>query len=536
MTKTLEGSLGMQYGEFPNKTITAPQRAIQVNTNFDQILNERKDSIEDRLGPDQFPDNTNPQIGTVNTHYEVGERNQVISSGGIGAIHQMVQGLGLIENINNQLHVLKRHLPYHESDHVLNIAYNALLGGSRLEDIELRRRDESFLDALNAPRIPDPTTAGDFTRRFGEQDIKDLMGAINHTRTGLYTHLAKQNKQPKFMQRAYVDADGTIAGTTGESKEGMALSYKGIWGYAPLVISLANTKEVLFLVNRSGNKVSHDGWAPWADEAIELISPHAEKICLRGDTDFSTTVDFDRWDEQGIEFVFGMDAHPKLKGLAGAIAEEGWQKLERPPKYTITTKGRVRPENHKEKFIKAKEYKNLKLLSEDITEFEYRPTKCGKDYRMVVIRKNISVEKGELDLGDEIRYFFYITNRRDISAAEVVGLANRRCDQENVIEQLKNGVNAMRMPVGDLMSNWAYMVMAGLAWNLKAWFGLLVPDAKRSREIVTMEFRRFWQGVIMIPAQVVKTARKVVLRLMGYNSWMKTLLDTWEVLRGVRIA
>lgn len=451
-------------------------------------------------------------------------------------MHQMVQRVGLIGNINSKLHLLKIHLPYHESDHVLNIAYNALLGGIRLEDIEQRRQDEAYLDALNASRIPDPTTAGDFTRRFSERDIKELMGAINQTRQGLYSYLEGQNGRSKLMERAYIDSDGTIAETAGECKEGIGLSYKGIWGYAPLIITLANTKEVLFLVNRSGNQVSHDGWAPWAEEAIELVSPHAERICLRGDTDFSTTRDFDRWNDQGIEFIFGMDAHPNLKGLAGAIAEEDWERFERPPKYTIDTKGRARPENHKEKFIKAKEYKNLRLRSEDISEFDYRPSRyCRTTYRMVVVRKNISVEKGELDLGDETRYFFYITNRRDITAAEVVGLANGRCDQENVISQLKNGVNAMRMPVDDLLSNWAYMVMTSLAWNFKAWFGLLVKDVKRSHEIVVMEFRKFWQALVMIPAQVVKTGRKVVLRLMGYNAWMETLLDTHEHLRKVRI-
>ena len=109
-----------------------------------------------------------------------------------------------------------------------------------------------------------------------------------------------------------------------------------------------------------------------------------------------------------------------------------------------------------------------------------------------------------------------------------MGLANGRCDQENVIEQLKNGVNAMRMPVNDLVSNWAYMVIAALAWNLKAWYGLLVPNRERGIELVKMEFRRFLHAVMLLPCQVVRTARRVIYRILGYNSWLKDFFATWE--------
>src|SRR6201997_5596871 len=145
------------------------------------------------------------------------------------------------QEIDGRLQLLKRHLPYHESDHVLNLAYNALLDGQRLEDIELRRNDEAFLDGLGAQRIPDPTTGGDFTRRFDQDSLLTLMEAINATRQHVW------EKQPEeFLSQAFIDIDGTIAGTLGECKGGMALSYQGIWGYEPLIITLANTREVLY--------------------------------------------------------------------------------------------------------------------------------------------------------------------------------------------------------------------------------------------------------------------------------------------------
>ena len=137
-------------------------------------------------------------------------------------------------------------------------------------------------------------------------------------------------------------------------------------------------------------------------------------------------------------------------------------------------------------------------------------------------------------LFEEIRYLFYITNRLDYTGEQIVSLANGRCDQENVIEQLKNGVNAMRMPVDDLLSNWAYMVMTSLAWNLKAWFGLLLPNARRGVELIKMEFRRFLHAIVLLPAQIVRTGRRVIYRIMSYNSWLKDLFAAWEHLRWLR--
>ncbi len=272
-----------------------------------------------------------------NIHYETAERGKGVSCGGIGAIHLMVKRLGLVEELDQSVQLLKRHLPYHESDHVLNIAYNALLGGIRLEDIELRRKDEVFLNALGAQRIPDPTTSGDFTRRFDEGAIEKLMEGINRIRQGVW------NKQAKgFMEEAFIDVDGTIAQTRGKCKGGMGISYKGIWGYAPLIVSLANTREVLYMVNRPGNETSHEGCVKWIDRAVELVRAHAGKICLRGDTDFSLTENFDRWDEEGTGFIFGMDAHPKVVGLAEEFRETAWSELERLPKHEIATESRAK--------------------------------------------------------------------------------------------------------------------------------------------------------------------------------------------------
>lgn len=117
-----------------------------------------------------------------NVHYELSERSRGLDTGGIGAMHRLAKHVGLVEELDQRVEVLKEHLPYHESDHVLGIAFNVLCGGTCLEDIELRRTNEAYLDALGAQRIPDPTTAGDFCRRFAEPEIEALQDAINESR------------------------------------------------------------------------------------------------------------------------------------------------------------------------------------------------------------------------------------------------------------------------------------------------------------------------------------------------------------------
>jgi hypothetical protein len=493
-----------------------------VNRSYRKILRNRKQRIERRLRPKNWEEQPRPMLKASNIHYEMAQRTGAMNCGGVGAIHLMVQRLGLVADIDKHLHLLKVHLPYHESDHVLNLAYNLLAGGQRLEDIELRRQDEVFLNGLGAERIPDPTTAGDFTRRFQPEDILTLEECIHRAR------LAVWKVQPEgFLQEAFIDVDGTIAQTYGECKEGMDISYKGIWGYAPLIVSLANTKEVLYLVNRPGNAVSHSGSVEWIDRAVEWVGQVAGSVTIRGDTDFTHTAQLDRWAEAGRKFILGFDANPKLVGLAEGLEKQAWKPLERLPKYEILTEPRPKAFRYKEQVVAERQFENKKLVGEDLAEIEYQPTKCKRKYRVIILRKNLSVQKGEKVLFEEVRYFFYITNRKD-RPEKIVGLANGRCDQENVIEQLKNGVNAMRMPVSDLVSNWAYMVIAALAWNLKAWYGLLVPNRERGVQLVKMEFRRFLHAVMLLPCQVVRTARRVIYRLLGYNSWLKDFFATWE--------
>ena len=495
-----------------------------------KILARDKRKLQRRLARKFWSDQPKPMFASTNIHYEMGDRSRAIGFGGIGAIHTLVHQLGLDAAINRELELLKVHMPYFESDHVLNLAYNVMTGGTCLEDIDRLRDDASYTTSLGAERIPDPTTAGDFLRRFEAADIEALQETFNQARRRVWALQAAS-----FRTEAVIDVDGSHVATTGACKQGMDISYKGIWGYAPLIISLANTRETLYVINRPGNATSSSEAAPWIDRAIDTVAGVFEKVWLRGDTDFSLTEHLDRWDQR-VSFVLGYNAYANLIERAEALPRKAWRKLERPVRYHVETEPRCHPENVKAQIIQERGYKNLRLESEQVAEFEYRPTYCQKTYRMVVVRKNLSVEKGETRLFDEIRYFFYLTNDRTLSAQQIVLFANQRCDQENVIEQLKNGVNALRMPSDHLLSNWAYMVMAALAWNLKAWFGLLAPNATVGQQIVRMEFKRFWRSFILIPCQIVRTGRRLLFRILTYTRHLKPFLEIFDFIRAARFA
>ena len=508
-----------------------------MNATINRQLRNRKRRIDRRLDKTDLRGCSQPILTARNIHYEISDRIHGIAHGGIGAFHLLARKLGLIERIDRRLPLLKIHLPYHESDHVLTIAYNPLCDGTCLQDLELRRQDENFLDALGARRIPDPTTAADFCRRFTAGSVNILLDLIDDTRLQAWA-----SQPASFFEQATIDMDGTLTATEGQCKQGMDIAYDGTWGYHPLVLSLANTREVLRLVNRSANRPSHEGAAEQVDKAIAVcLRGGFRRVLLRGDTDFSQTAHLDRWDaDERVRFLFGYDSMPKLVALAEDLPERAWRKLERPPRYEVKTQPRQRPDNVKEAIVIARQFDNIRLDGEEVAEFNYQPTACNKVYRMVAVRKNLSRLKGEQMLFEDIRYFFYITNEWVLEANEIVFEANDRCDQENLLAQLHGGVRALRAPLGNLESNWAYMVMTALAWNLKAWWALTLPEEpgrwqERHRQekawVLGLEFKTFVNAFVRLPCQIVRTGGRLLYRLLSWNQHQGIFFRLVSVLR-----
>ena len=518
-----------------NTTDNIRTKAFQVNTKIARELAKRQHGIVSRLHRARHrSDSGKPDLPDGKVTYQLSDRVQAVGHGGLAAVRQLVQHLGLADRIDQDVHVLKAHRPYHESDHVLGLAFNVFCGGKTLGDLDLRRNDEAHLNGLGVQSLPHPTTAGDFLRRFEASDIEDLQDAFNQVRAEVW-----RAQGPDFTkERARIDVDGSIVPTTGECKQGMALSYKNVWGYHPLIVSFANTREPLFLFNRSGNRPSHEGANAYLDRAIALVRDAGfTDILLRGDTDFSQTRFLDAWDAQGVAFVFGYDARKNLKTAAGDL-EYAQLTRRAAAAFTEVDKRRTKPIRHKEAWVRAKGYRNIVLVSEDMAEFDYSPNACSQTYRMVVLRKNLSVERGETALFQDVRYFFYITNDRELATQDIVYEANDRCNQENLIEQLKNGVHALRAPSNTLLSNWAYMVILALAWSLKAWMALTLPvsPANRARHEaerrawLIMDFRTFLNAVIQVPAQIIQSGRQRIWRVLAWRPQLSALFRLSDAL------
>jgi hypothetical protein len=510
---------------------------FRVKPSIRRKLANSKRRIQRRLDKTDNRGCERPMFTARNIDYEIAGRARGMAYGGIGAMHLLARRIGLIDAIDKRLQLLIVHLPYHESDHVLNLAYNALCDGTCKQDLELRRQDEVYLDALGARRIPDPTTAGDFCRRFKTHDVYTLIDICNEVRQRVWA------RQPaSFFALARIDMDGVLVPTNGECKAGMEVAYDGTWGYHPLVVSLANTGEVLSLLNRSGNRPSHEGAADEVDRALRVcFAGGFRRVLLRGDTDFSQTKHLDRWSaDTRVQFIFGLDKTAARHYLADELAAAAWQRLERRPGYQVQTQPRQRPERVKEQVVRQREFDNKRLVSEDVAEMPYRPVACQQSYRLIVVRKNLTVEKGEILLYDDYEYFFYLTNDWESPAATIVFEANQRCNQENLNAQLKGGVRALQAPLDNLESNWAYMVMVALGWNLKAWWALWPIEtpgryAERHRQdketVLRMEFKTFINAFMCLPCQIVRTSRRLIYRLLSWNPWNALFMRVLDQLR-----
>ena len=458
-------------------------------------------------------------------HLESDPRGEITHYGGLVLAQQFVRRFGVAKRLDESLILFKRHAPYHESDHVLALAYTLYADGTCLEDQAVLQGSEAVRRLVGACRIPDPTTAGDFLRRFKTaQDVERLCGVIDEVEEAVWSKLSrKTRRRRKKHEFALVDLDGHIKPLYGVQKGGADFSYDGRWSYQPLVVSLGGSGECLKVVNQPGNCRSSDAAAKALKEVLPRVRRHFRNALVRGDTDFDRCDIFNTVIDEGAYFAIGARVYPNRAALVGAIAEKNWKPFV-PRAEREERKGpsrHVYTPNWRRKIAAERGFRRLRTVKQWLSEIDYQPHGLDSACRMIVRRVLIEESDGQGALFKHFRYRLVLTNLpRSYTPGQVVDLTYQRCDQENVIEQLGQGIAGWRMPVAEFMGNSAWLQIARLAWNLGKWIAQLALPS----EVVRWEWKRFRRHFVYIAAKVLKSGRRLVVRLAGSHRFLPDIL------------
>ena len=438
------------------------------------------------------------------------ERNNLTCLGGVALLQKFALALGVPECLNSHLHLLRRHKPYFESDFILTLAHTLYFGGNSIQDTEYLQNSPAFQTLVGAERVPDPTTTGDFLRRFDSASLACFVLAIDELRFRVWDRLPKRH-----FEVGTVDLDPTIKPVYGASKEKADFTYTREWGYRPLLVSLAEFQEPLRLVNRPGNVHGGRAAAPFLREALALVQSRFKKLRVRGDSEFYSQETINVCEECRAKFFFAVDSYRGLLDKAKAFPEARWRPLVRKPRRAKPgKKSRRKRKDRRRQKAHARGYFDKKLVREWVTEFPYRPSwSKDKSYRLVAIRKKLKITNDKKNLFEGAdygyEYRFLITNDENLEAAEVVHVLYGRCNQENLIQQLKNELEALRMPTGSFVANSAFMLVGQLVGCLRSWMGRSVLG----EESVKWEWKRFRRVYVWAAAEVVTAARYVEVRV-----------------------
>lgn len=437
--------------------------------------------------------------------------------GGLALAASLVRSLGIAQDLNRNLSLLASHRPFHESDHVLTHVYNLYAGGTCIEDIADLQTSEPVRRMLGTDRVPDPTTAGDFLRRFDTESLKNLDRVIDQAQEKIW----KRRYGKKKAARAIVDLDSCVRPVYGDQKEGTDFTYKGSFGYHPLVISLAETMECLRLVNRSGNTASADGSENHLRELFPMLGRRFKQIIVRGDSAFAKQPIFDACEEAGHSFAIVSPSQQNFASLFEALPGEVWKPYRQREKNEVPAcRRRKRGLNRRRERALSRNKRNLQLEKQWIAEIPYRPDRSARTYRLIARYQEIEEhEQGHLFM--LTRFRFILSNLpSSVSAEKVMDLTYQRCDQENLIEQLQSGVTAMRMPTGGMLSNAAFMICARLAHNLKPW----LAQTALPKETMRWEWKRFRRAFVYCAARVVHASRQTQVRFASSHRFAGAII------------
>ncbi|MGH7930475.1 MAG: IS1380 family transposase [Candidatus Binatia bacterium] len=378
---------------------------------------------------------------------------------------------------------------------------------------------------VGACRIPDPTTAGDFLRRFNSaQDVEQLSAVIDALEEAVWSKVpGTVRRRRKKHELALVDLDGHIKPLYGVQKQGADFSYDRRWSYQPLVVSLGGSGQCLKVVNQPGSARSSDAAAEAVKAVLPRVKRHFRNAIVRGDTDFDRSDIFHAVIDEGAYFAIGGRLYPNRAALVGAIAEKNWKpffpRAER--KEHGGPSGHGYTSNWRRQKAVERGFRTLRTVEQWLSEIDYQPHGLDAACRMIVRRVLIEESDGQGALFKHFRYRLVLSNLpRSYTPEQIVDLTYQRCDQENVIEQFGQGIAGWRMPVAEFMGNSAWLQIARLAWNLGKWIAQIALPS----EVVRWEWKRFRRHFVYIAAKVLKSGRRLVVRLAGSHRFLPDIL------------
>jgi hypothetical protein len=457
-----------------------------------------------------YNETENNQPVFTNPPLKIKANNQapMTSYTGLALARDLINRLELPRLIDENVAVLKRHRPYHESDHILTQVYNFLSGGESIVDIERLQENTAVRRILGADRILDPTTAGDFLARFTSKQLDAFRSVLDAAQGQAFSLLDKEKRTI-----ATIDSDSSIHEVYGEKKEGADYAYNNTYCYSALYITLAETGDVLHQDLREGNTYSSVGTKEVLGGIIDRVKPHFMKVRYRGDSAFYDKDIVRIVDAAGVEFFITADQTAPLMKKILALDEGEWKSF-RHKKLGGTKTGKKRKKRRNKKKARAKK-RNRRIVQKGKVEtatVTYQPVGWDKAYRFVVKRTEIRERSKQLCFDERLcKYSYYIVaTNSTASNSKVMNIAQGRGNQENLIKDFKYGLGLDHVPTGFLGANKMYFLIAALAWNLKTWLLNLAGLG----EGAVLRFKRFLYLWIYHAAVVSRTGnRTVILRM-----------------------
>lgn len=394
---------------------------------------------------------------------------------GVVLVRDFVEKLGVAEVIDREVNVKERERGYPESENILSLCWNAMVGGDGLSDLNVLRGDAGLAQVLGVESILAPTTAGEFLRQFDMGDLADLR-RVNRL-------LAERVRPQQTSDQVTIDLDASLYEQCSTRKQGSRMNYKGQVGYYPLFAFWAEEQEMLATHLLRGNARAVPK-AVWFLQQVLQTVPEGKPLFLRADSEFYS------WEL--IEFC---EQHPPRPIIYAITADQT---------KSLTQAIEKLPETAWRRYYGQ----------EQVAELWFSPTRRAA-HRYIVKRHRVVEKDGTLAW----RYHVVITNDHRRSPKKLMKWALRRCAMENLIKEHKNDFGCEKLPTQKFHANWAWLLISQLAWNLVAWFKkLCLPTECHRLTLGTLRHRLF-----NVAAKIVHQARQRFL-VLSQDDWFQ---DWW---------